>query len=137
MIRRNTNQKQIVYETINAKGHITSEELILEIMGNHNDISLASIYRNLNILSMDKKIKKIKLSNIDVYETVKEKHYHYQCKECNSIFDIPVEDIPDEIINLNRISNENVTDCDIVFYGVCHNCLKNRKGDKENEEVRM
>ena len=84
MIRRNTNQKQIVYETINAKGHITSEELILEIMGNHNDISLASIYRNLN-----------------------------------------------------RISNENVTDCDIVFYGVCHNCLKNRKGDKENEEVRM
>ena len=85
----------------------------------------------------DKKIKKIKLSNIDVYETVKEKHYHYQCKECNSIFDIPVEDIPDDIINLNMISNENVTDCDIVFYGVCHNCLKNRKGDKENEEVRM
>lgn len=127
MIRRNTNQKQIVYETIKAKGHITSEDLILEIMENHNDISLASIYRNLNILSMDQKIKKVKLGTIDVYETVKEKHYHYQCNECHNIIDIPECDIPKNVINLHKVSNEAVTDCDIVFYGVCHNCLKIRK----------
>ncbi len=124
MIRRNTNQRQIVYDTIKEKGHITSEDLIQDIMSKRDDISLASIYRNISIMLEDNIIKKIKLGQTDVYETVKNKHYHYQCKECHNIYDIPVDALPYDVTKLNKVSNELVTDCDIVFFGVCHECLK-------------
>lgn len=122
MIRRNTNQRQIVFDTIKEYGHITSEDLILIIMKKHDDISLASIYRNITILLEDNLIKKVKLGQTDVYETVKEKHYHYQCKECGKIFDIPLSELPDELNKIDSIGNEKVCDCDIVFYGECHEC---------------
>ena len=50
MIRRNTNQRQIVLDSLAFLGHATSDDLINHINNNYSNISLATIYRNLTIL---------------------------------------------------------------------------------------
>lgn len=139
MQRRNTNQRQIVYEAIDLLGHSTSDELI-EYLGQMNcQVSLATIYRNLTILMEDGLVKKLKLGSSDVYETVKNKHYHFQCKCCKKITDIPI----DGMVNIEipkQIMDNSIEDYDLVLFGTCQNCKNNiykTKGEKENEKVCM
>lgn len=122
MLRRNTNQEQIVFESLEYLGHATSDCLISYIKDKYTNIALATIYRNLTKLLNEKKIKKVKLGQIDVYETVKEKHYHFHCKNCGSIIDIKPKSIPYSLETINKIEEEYVDDCDLVLYGICHNC---------------
>ena len=124
MIRRNTNQRQIVYDTLAFLGHATSDDLIKYINTNYSNISLATIYRNLTILLDEKQIKKVKIGEIDVFETVKDKHYHFKCRVCGNIIDIDPNKIPLDVSKLNKIGDNDILDCDIVFLGVCNKCKK-------------
>ena len=54
MIKRFSNQRQIVYDSLLALEHSTSEDLIEYIKENYSEISLATIYRNLSVL-LDRK----------------------------------------------------------------------------------
>ena len=124
MIRRNTSQRQIVYDTLSFLGHATSDDLIKYINTNYSNISLATIYRNLTILLDEKQIKKVKIGEIDVFETVKDKHYHFKCRVCGNIIDIDPNKIPLDVSKLNKIGDNDILDCDIVFLGVCNKCKK-------------
>ena len=123
MVRRNTSQRQIVFDSLICLGHATSEELINFIQKNYSNISLATIYRNLTILLEEKEIKRLKIDDVDVYETVKEKHYHFKCRVCQNIVDVPIDIVPNEIYNIKKIGQNSVLDCDIIFQGVCKNCI--------------
>ena len=124
MIRRNTNQSQIVYKSIEFMGHTTSERLIEYINSNYENISLATIYRNLSKLLEEGQIKKLRLGQEEIYETVKEKHYHFKCRLCGNIVDIPTSMVPFDFSTIKTIDRNDILDCDIVFQGVCHNCIK-------------
>ena len=122
MQRRNTNQRKIVYDAIEILGHTTTEDLINYLEKNNNeDISLATVYRNLNILLEENKIKRIKLDNVDVYEVTKNKHYHFRCVECGAIYDFPLKGAVVSF-NKNLLPGVNVRGLDIVLYGLCNNC---------------
>ena len=124
MVRRNTNQRQIVFDSLVCLGHATSDDLIKYINDNYSNISLATIYRNLTILLDEKMIKKVKIGDVDVYETLKDKHYHFKCRICGNIIDVPVNLVPEEINKIKTIDNNDVFDCDIVFTGICQRCVK-------------
>ncbi len=132
MIRRNTNQRQIVIDSLVCLGHATSDDLINYINNNYSNISLATIYRNLNILLDEKQIKKISVAGNDIYEVVKEKHYHFKCLMCNNIIDVPesIIDLKVNGVNYNEIKTNSILDCEIIFIGVCGNCKANNKTNK-------
>lgn len=123
MLRRNTNQKQIVFEALKDLGHATTDELISYINDNYENISLATIYRNLGIMLDDEQVKKVKLNNCEVYETVKAKHYHFVCKHCGKIIDINPNEVNTFVDDNNFIGNNRIDDLDITYYGTCENCL--------------
>jgi len=118
---RNTSQKQMVFNLIDKYGHLTSFQ-IKELLRN-NKISLATIYRNLVILEEEHRIKKVSLGIEDVYESIKENHYHFICDKCKIIEDIPTRLIKIEIDGI--ISN--VKQIDMVIHGICQNCKEKEK----------
>ena len=118
MTFRNTKQKTIIFDAIDNYGHLTVEELKEILYNNKEDVSIATIYRNLNILSLENKIKKVFLEDKVVYETIKDYHYHFECKECHKIIDIDPSLIN---IKINH-SITGVTKKDIFLYGVCEDC---------------
>ena len=124
MLRRNTNQRQIVFEAIEKAGHISIEHLIEEIQKNYDNISLATIYRNITFLTDEGKIKKVKLNNIDVLETVKHKHYHFTCKVCGNIIDVSPDKLPNFANHEMMIDNQRIDEIDINLYGICEKCQK-------------
>ncbi|MDE6655664.1 MAG: transcriptional repressor [Anaeroplasmataceae bacterium] len=131
MIRRMTPQKKIVYDALEELGHASVDFLIEYLRNQHKQISLATIYRNIQALLAENKIKIVKLKDNDVLETVKQEHAHFVCEQCGSIEDIVVD--KEKIVS--RVSKNcihQIKKCDMAFYGLCQKCTKNGKG-KENE----
>lgn len=113
---RNTKQKNMIFSTIHKHGHLTVEQ-IKEILADEN-ISIATIYRNLNILSLEGKIKKIYSDDLVLYETIKEEHHHFECIKCKKVIDIDPKFVNIKIDH----SIANATRKTLFLYGVCSNC---------------
>lgn len=132
MQRRNTNQRQIVYNALDVLGHASIESLIEYIRMHYENISLATIYRNISILLDEKKVKRVKLMNEDVLETVKQDHFHFVCSECGNIFDLDCD--KKEFIKQFDFSKHQINNCDVSLYGICEKC---KLKENENNEICM
>ena len=122
MQRRNTNQRQEVVEALEILGHSTSEELIEYLNKNDAKVSLATIYRNLNTFIEDGKVRKVKIGDLDVYETVKKRHFHFRCKKCGAIIDIDPQSVVVDQSSIKQFNGSIVQDYDMIFYGICSKC---------------
>lgn len=130
MLRRMTTQKRIVYQALEELGH-ASVEYLIEYLRNHNEqISLATIYRNIQALLAEQKIKIVKLKGNDVLETVKEDHAHFVCERCGSIEDIFV-DQKEVVSKMSKTCIHQIKKCDIALYGLCQKCTKEMKGERK------
>ena len=123
MVYRNTKQKNTILTTIDTYGHLTVEE-ILSLLKNEN-ISIATIYRNLNTLTLEGKIRKVSTEDKVVYETIKETHYHFECTTCHQIIDID----PSHIKISTNHSLAKKAKKDIFLYGVCESCQTKLEGE--------
>ena len=84
------------------------------------NISLGTVYRNLNRLVDEGLIKRIKTpDNIDRFDHTN-KHAHFICMKCGSIIDLGEE----YLFNLEKIDDNEVLDCEVSFKGICKNCKK-------------
>ena len=116
---RNTWQKNRIYQEIETKGHISTEELILNL--DNEKISVATIYRNLKILQEEHRIKPIRCTNRILYETIKHNHYHFECLECHRVFDIDANLVS---LKIDRSITEEVSKKEVFLYGICKYCQK-------------
>ena len=67
---RNTRQKDLIYEVVVSRScHLTADEIYNECIKSIPNISLGTVYRNLNSLVDSRKIRRIKMpNNIDRYD---------------------------------------------------------------------
>lgn len=117
---RNTKQKELILNIVNnSYNHPTAETIYNIARETIPNISLGTVYRNLNKLVEVKKIKKIKMNDKDCFDNIKEKHNHFICNKCKKIIDVK------EKVNLNyKIGNNKIVDYEINFIGICEDCLK-------------
>lgn len=126
MTRRNTIQRSLVLEAVNTlKCHATADEVYELIHKEHPNISKATVYRNLNTLSDDGKIRRIDIpSGAERFDHICSKHYHIQCEKCRRIFDVDMDVISGLESHIKDRHGFKFTDCDIVFKGICPECQK-------------
>lgn len=117
----NSKQRNIILEVINNSfNHPNAYEIYEEVKKQIPNISLGTIYRNLNLLCEKKMIRKI-ISNDDVdhYDKIFNNHNHFICDKCHKIYDL------DNIISYKKkIDGHQILDYDFIFNGICRNCLK-------------
>ena len=117
---RNTKQKELILNIINhSNTHPTAFVVYEEAKKELPNISLGTVYRNLNVLLENKKIIQIKGKEINHFDNMNQKHFHFICTKCGNIIDIYQEYKIDKIINGNV-----VMDYEINMTGICKNCLK-------------
>lgn len=121
---RNTKQKELILSIINhSKKHPTAFEIYQECQKKITNISLGTVYRNLNILVNEALIKRIKMpNNIDRYDKINNKHIHFICSSCNTVLDLAYIDKEQTIVNDNK-----VLDYEINYKGICKKCLEKEK----------
>lgn len=103
--------------------HPTAETVYLDIKQDFPNISLGTVYRNLNLLADMGEILRISPGNgPDRYDGNSLPHYHFICTKCGNVSDIDLE----PQMNLNELANEKfdgtITGHVTHFFGLCSKC---------------
>ncbi len=124
MNMRNTVQRSLVLETVRElKCHATADEVYQSIVKRHPDISRATVYRNLNLLSDLGDIRRREMpGGADRYDHQCHDHYHARCVQCGRILDVDMEFIADLDQRIKDARGFAFTGHDIVFRGICPEC---------------
>ena len=90
-------QRELILKTLKENCiHPTAEQLYELIRREEPTVSLATVYRNLNLLAENGMVKKIEgLDGTAHFDHQTFDHYHFICTKCNRVFDIPCDIAPD------------------------------------------
>lgn len=107
--------------------HPTADAIYASIREEFPNISLGTVYRNLNLLVELGEIQKLRCGDgADHFDADTRPHYHFMCRECGCIEDLPME-ISQEINDLAQEHVHGKIDSHITyFYGMCENCMKKK-----------
>ncbi|HPZ15175.1 MAG TPA: transcriptional repressor [Sphaerochaeta sp.] len=131
--KRQTIQKGLVWDAVStATNHPNAEQIYESIALLHPSISRATVYRNLNMLVDEGKVRRIKvLGGPDHFDHWLEKHYHIQCMECGSVGDVRLGDgftVPEREVDAHGYE---LVSYEIVFNGICPDCQIKRAAQEQ------
>ncbi|WP_305767293.1 Fur family transcriptional regulator [Candidatus Epulonipiscium viviparus] len=123
---RQTIQKTLVLDAIHElKSHVTAAEVYELIIKKHPTISKGTVYRNLNQLAQNNKIKKIvTASGAERFDHSCHDHYHAVCVHCNKMIDVEMPYMSKLESTIKDAEGFVFSGHDIVFQGVCSECAK-------------
>ena len=109
-----------------VKTHPTADEVYSEVRKIDKNISLGTVYRNLDRLSKENLILRIEIANgKDRFDGDISSYYHAVCKKCGSIIDIFVDYFNDIDKIVEKEINCKVLSHDVIFNTICQECNKN------------
>lgn len=129
-----TQTRQAIIDLLSSKkGHLSADEIFLEVKKLYPGIGLATVYRTLELLTelgilrkFDFKDGRARYEFTAGKETVE--HYHLICRICGKIIDyeIDLDSEPDPLKELKdmlvRKYNFLIERSDIQFFGLCEKC---------------
>lgn len=112
-------QREVIYNNVmSRKDHPTAEQIYEDVKKEIPNISLGTVYRNLNFLADEGKILKVDLEK-SVFDSTLEVHNHMLCEKCRRVVDVDVDF--DKVNFFDKIGNI-ITKADIRFTGICAQC---------------
>ena len=123
---RMTHQREIIIDELNrSRTHPTADELYERIKKKLPRISLATVYRNLEILSAAGLIRKLEISGRQKrFDWDPGEHNHVFCTRCQRVDDIPTPAALAPCVEPMQEKGYRVTGCRIEFFGLCPQCQK-------------
>ena len=106
------------------KDHPTADTIYMNIRKQFPNISLGTIYRNLNLLSDIGEITRLTTGDgCDHYDFNTVPHNHFVCTRCHSVLDLEMDSI-DDIVEVARKNFPGRIDRHCTyFYGICAECM--------------
>ncbi|MDD3404369.1 MAG: transcriptional repressor [Hespellia sp.] len=107
-----------------TKEHPTADMVYLHVKEEYPNISLGTVYRNLNLLSDIGEAIKINTPDGGCrFDGNVMPHNHFFCKQCGRMIDLKMDDIE----HVNEIAAKNfdgiIESHSILFYGTCGDCI--------------
>lgn len=119
--RKRSKQREKVLSTVRStKSHPTADWVFHEVRKDLPNISLATVYRNLNLLAESGEINEVLCDGQLRFDANKDEHFHFICRSCKGIFDIDETRVTSPDFKLPR--GYTVQDLRIDFYGTCPAC---------------
>ena len=104
--------------------HPTADVVYENVRKEFPNISLGTVYRNLNLLvELHQAIKITTKDGSDRFDARTSTHYHFSCTKCGSVEDLPMAPFMEIEKEAAKHSNALIQNHEICFFGVCHNCL--------------
>ncbi len=123
MVTRNTIQKLTILEYLQSvKTHPTAEGVYVQIKKRIPTITLATVYRNLNLMAEKGKIVRLEINKQFHYDADLSEHHHFICNMCNTISDVFNKNVQFQILKKSPDDLFQVSSVDIFFKGICNTC---------------
>ncbi|MCI9233870.1 MAG: transcriptional repressor [Bacilli bacterium] len=123
-----SDRRECIYQRIkNSYDHPTAEKIYEDVRKTIPNISLGTVYRNLNQLVEEGYIRKI--TNLDEnahYDKI-DMHAHMRCSSCERILDLEKHFIPDIAEYVEEKSGNKILSQEILLTGICKECRKKEK----------
>ena len=119
---RNTAQRSLILEAVRESyDHPDAEKIYMRVLEKAPQISLGTVYRNLALLEKMGEIKKVSSPyGADHYDFNLENHFHFFCKECGEVYDVP--DLKDEDVSKPNLNGFDIQNYLLTYFGVCPKC---------------
>jgi Fur family peroxide stress response transcriptional regulator len=125
-VNKYSRQREAIKDYLSGtKAHPTADTVYMNIKEAYPNISLGTVYRNLNLLAEQGEILKINCQDgCDRFDGNPKPHYHFLCKGCGRVLDLEMESID----HINEIAGANfpgkVEGHVTFFYGLCPECSR-------------
>jgi len=114
-----TPQRLEILQTIQKNGHISIDDLYVNIKEKFPSISLATVYKNIHSLKDKNILSEIHPQNEKShFEITKDPHGHFVCKNCGKIYDFEIQTSCNP--HLSEISE--IEESEVYLYGLCKHC---------------
>lgn len=119
-----TPQRVEIVSLLSLNQHINVDELYALLHNSFPSISLATVYKNINVMLERSLLSEVQIPNKkNVYEMMAEEHSHLMCLQCHEILDLKI-DTSNLIEEVESKSGYSINNSNIVFCGVCSSCTK-------------
>lgn len=115
---------------VNTVEHPTADTVYMHVRNEFPNISLGTVYRNLNLLAdIGEAVKITTPDGGDRFDGRTELHYHVVCTSCGKVEDLEMSS--EEIASINNAADSlysgDITSHTTLFYGTCKGCLEKEK----------
>ena len=122
--QRNTRQRTVVLEELKKVScHPTAAEVHEIARARVPQISLGTVYRNLELLAQNGVIQKLQISGAKArFDGNADRHYHVRCIHCERLAD--VHDVPEDFVKgqVQSLAGYEIVGFRLDFLGVCPDC---------------
>ena len=122
-ITKSSKQRDAILSVLKSTdSHPTAEYVYSRLKPDFPNLSLATVYRNLNLFCQMGEATRLDIGDGTVrYDGFTHPHAHFHCTNCNKVLDIPKEnDFTPEIESKYNVKLEGYS---LVFFGKCNDCL--------------
>jgi Fur family transcriptional regulator, peroxide stress response regulator len=126
---RNSRQRQRILEILKeTKSHPTADWVYNKLKEEIPELSLGTVYRNLNVLLEQGHIEKLPFgSTFDRFEAKIKPHYHLVCDKCGLVEDFDMPQYTDINKKAEKLCSFKILRHRIDFFGFCKKCQKSSK----------
>ena len=123
-----SNRRTCIYERIaNSYDHPTVEMVYEDVRKSIPNISLGTVYRNLNQLVENGYIRKLTNLDNNVHFDRTDIHDHMRCLNCGSIIDLEVNMLPEIEQYVENKSGNKILSHELLLTGICKKCRKKER----------
>ncbi|TDX52445.1 Fur family transcriptional regulator [Orenia marismortui] len=122
--RRMTKQRKKILEVLRStKSHPTADWIYDKVKKDIPNISLGTVYRNLNVLREMGQIIELNYgSSYSRYDANAEDHYHFTCLSCSKVMDVDLEMNEELEDKVAKFVDGEVEYRRTEFFGYCKEC---------------
>lgn len=128
MSRRSMQRDTILRVIKNTTNHPGADWVYDQVRKEIPNISLGTVYRNLNLLAQAGKIKEIEIPGTGSrFDGMTRTHHHLICEKCGRIFDWEESLDPTVETKIAKKTGFKVRKQYLKFIGICSDCQKNNE----------
>ena len=128
MLKYSKQRESIKNFLVTRYDHPTAETVYLNIRKEFPNISLGTVYRNLNLLAEIGEIQKLSPGiGPDRFDGNPAPHYHFICRHCGCVMDLTVSGLDHINILAGQDFDGEIEGHITYFYGVCPSCKASEK----------
>ena len=119
-------QRESIKEYLNSTcEHPTADTVYLHVKQEYPNISLGTVYRNLNLLAdIGEALKITTPYGGDGFDGQTHPHYHFCCTTCGRVIDLDLEQLQCVNKEAGRNFDGIIESHSMMFYGTCGECVK-------------
>lgn len=133
-IKYSRQREEIKHYLSTRKDHPTADDVYAAIRREIPNISLGTVYRNLNLLADNGDILRLRVGDgVDHFDYDTSNHYHFICRECSGVSDLPMKNIDSILDNAGADFDGQIDGHVTYFYGTCGSCCHKQLKENENQ----